>query len=196
MSAPVLGLTGGIGCGKSAVASFFMEAGWELVDTDAIARALVVPHTPVWQQIYDYFGPEYFDDKGHLDRPKLASRVFACPDALAALNNMLHPPIRLVWQSRLRECAVAGQPAIVAIPLLFETGADTEFQKIAAVGCSPSVQRARLAARSWSPEQIQHRIAAQWNWSRKQAGAHFVLWNDGDLTLLRRQVQRLIGSLL
>jgi dephospho-CoA kinase len=190
------GLTGGVGMGKSTAAGFFLQPGARLVDTDQLAHELVEPGQPALAEIRAEFGNHLVAADGHLKRDELARLVFSDAQARKKLESILHPRIRECWQARVavwrgENCAVG----MVVIPLLFETGAETAFDKIICVACSPAGQRERLQARGWSAEQIQGRIAAQSPIEEKIARSHYVVWTDGSLESHRRQAVEIFGKL-
>jgi dephospho-CoA kinase len=192
----LLGLTGGIGMGKSTVSALLERWGWPVCDTDVVARQVVAPGQPALSEIVARFGPEMLDASGALRRDALAARVFADPAARQQLEAILHPRIRAVWRAEAEVWRRAGQPAgVVVVPLLFETGAEREVTATVCVACSPAVQRERLQARGWSAEQIAQRLAAQWPIERKLTAADFVVWNDGDHALLEAQLRRILTVL-
>ena len=186
------GLTGGVGMGKSTAAGFFLEFGARLVDTDQLAHELVQPGQPALTEIQQAFGAGLVGADGRLNRAELAHLVFADPAARQRLEAILHPRIRERWQAQVAAWRAEGCPlAMVVIPLLFETGAESAFDRIICVACTPAAQRERLRSRGWPADQIQGRIAAQWPVSQKIARAHFVLWTDGLLDNHRLQATRI-----
>jgi len=178
-----VGLTGGIGAGKSAVAAVFEELGAFIVDTDVIAREVVAPNSDglreiarVWPQVVR---------GGVLDRGVLADIVFGDPNARERLNSLLHPHIRRVALEREAR-AKPGQLVIHVVPLLFETGYDRLVDKSVLV-ISPLEQRiARIVARDKLDEgRVRARMAAQIEPERAREAADFVIENDGNLNHLR-----------
>jgi dephospho-CoA kinase len=187
-----IGLTGGVGMGKSTAAGFLLARGFPLVDTDATARALVQPGQPALTEITATFGPKILTAAGELNRPALARIVFNDSAARQRLEAILHPRIRQHWQEQLARWAREGQAlAVVVIPLLFETAAETEFDEVVCVACRPVTQQQRLLARGWSPEECRQRIAAQLPVEQKLARARRVLWTEGTLAAHEAQVARL-----
>lgn len=190
------GLTGGVGMGKSTAASFFSQLGVRLIDTDALAHELVQPGQPALAEIQKEFGPHLIATDGYLKRDELARLVFSDPDAREKLEAILHPRIRERWQAQVETWRRENCPvAMVVIPLLFETGAETSFDKIVCVACSSAEQQERLRARGWPAEQIQGRIAAQLPIEQKVARAHHVIWTEGSLATHRRQVGEIFKNL-
>ncbi|MEI7730053.1 MAG: dephospho-CoA kinase [Verrucomicrobiota bacterium] len=186
----LLGLTGGIGMGKSTAAQWLRENGIPVTDTDEIAREVVEPGQPALAEIRRDFGPEYLDAEGRLRRDAMAKKVFADASARQRLEAILHPRIRETWQARVGEWRSAGHPVgVVVIPLLFETGAEKQCDAVLCVACSAVSQWARLAARGWSAEEIRRRLASQQLVETKMARAHYVLWTEGEIAVLAQQLE-------
>ncbi len=192
----IFGLTGGVGMGKSTAAGFFLSHGVRVADTDEIARQLVQPGQPALAEIRAAFGKTLLAPDGTLRRDELARIVFASEADRKKLEAILHPRIRERWLAQLETWRTEGCPlALVVIPLLFETGAESHFDKIICAACSPAAQHERLAARGWSAEQIRQRIAAQLPVEQKIARSHYVLWTEGAPASHARQVERILGRI-
>ena len=192
----VIGLTGGVGMGKSTAANFFAERGLPVIDTDELARELVEPGQPAIAEIRKVFGESMIDAQGRLRRDEVAKAVFADSAKRQQLEGILHPRIREAWLARVEKCRSEGRPAaVVVIPLLFETGAEKAFTHIVCVACSSATQRSRLAGRGWNEDQIEQRIAAQWPTEKKIAAAHFVVWSEGAIEIHEAQVDRILERL-
>jgi dephospho-CoA kinase len=192
----LLGVTGGIGMGKSTSARFLARFGLPVADTDQIARDVVQPGQPALAEIRREFGEAVFAADGSLDRARLADRVFADPEARRVLESILHPRIRAEWERRAREWKERGEPAgVVVIPLLFETNAETKFDAVICVACSAEAQRLRLSERGWPPAQIEGRIAAQWPVAAKIEKSTFVIWTDPPESIHERQLARVLRTL-
>lgn len=175
--------------GKSTAAAFIQARGVKVVDTDHLARELVQPGQPALAEIQKAFGKKFISPDGSLRRDELAYIVFADAKARQKLEAILHPRIRERWLAQIEgwrseNCLLA----VVVIPLLFETRAESYFDKIICVACSENSRRERLLKRGWTLEQIQQRIAAQMPVTEKIARAHFVIWSEGDLENHSRQV--------
>lgn len=196
IQAPAYGLTGGIGCGKSTASRLLAERGWEVIDTDQIARQCLAPGEEGYKYVVDAFGPSILNKEQSIDRSALGRIVFSDECSRKRLNSILHPIIRAQWHFRLQQHRLhrPGLPAVVDIPLLFETGAEGAFDRTVCVGCSPAVQQERLAARGWEGEEIRRRIHAQWPLAEKIKHSDLVVWNDGSLELLRQQLERLAAG--
>jgi len=192
----VLGLTGGVGMGKSVAAGLLSDQGLPVIDTDQLARDLVVPGQPALREIVEYFGGDVLDSTGCLRRDVLAQKVFADESQRRHLEGILHPRIRQSWLEQVESWRQSRHPlAVVVIPLLFETQAAEEFDRIVCVGCSGPTQRQRLAARGWSSTEAERRLAAQWPIDRKIALAHFVVWTEASLDIHAEQWRRILGTL-
>ncbi len=189
----VLGLTGGVGMGKSTSAQLFLARGVPVVDTDVLARQVVEPGQPALTEVQAAFGPQIVGPDGFLRRDELARRVFADPAARRRLEAILHPPIRARWRAQVQTWRAEARPlALVVIPLLFETRAETELDATICVACSADTQQKRLQERGWSVEQIVQRIEAQWPVEKKIASADYLIWTEGDLEVHAAQVERIL----
>ena len=189
----VFGLTGGIGMGKSAAAKLLAARNLAVLDTDEIARQIVAPGQPALAEIREKFGPQFITPDGSLDRPKLADLVFRDPAARQQLEAILHPRIRATWTEQLVQLRAEGHPtAIVVIPLLFETAAQTSFDATICLASSAATQHQRLTARGWTPNQIAARNHAQFPVEKKMHLANFVIWTEGSLEIHAAQLRRVI----
>lgn len=192
----VCGLTGGVGMGKSIAAEFLRARGAQVVDTDELARQFVQPGQPALAEIQAEFGKSIVASDGRLRRDELARIVFADAVARKKLETILHPRIRERWLAQVEIWRGEKHPlAIVVIPLLFETRAESHFNKIICVACSAVTQHERLLARGWTPEQIKQRLAAQWPVEQKISRADFVVWTDGALDAHAQQLERIFVKL-
>lgn len=191
----LFGLTGGVGMGKSTAAGFLLQLGVRVVDTDELAHQLVRPGQSALAEIQNEFGNALVSPNGELNRAAMAKIVFADETARKKLEAILHPRIRSAWAEQVqlwRNENVAA--AAVVIPLLFETQAETAFDKILCIACSPASQAERLRARGWSPEHIRQRIAAQMPVDQKIARAHYVVWSEGTPEIHRRQLVGILAK--
>ncbi len=190
------GLTGGVGMGKSTAASFLEARGFRVVETDGLARELVQPGRPALAEIQQVFGNDIVSPEGSLRREELANIVFSDAALRAKLETILHPRIRERWLALVETWRRENVPAVVVvIPLLFETGAESHFDKILCVACSENARHERLLKRGWTPPQIQNRIAAQMPVREKMSRADFVIWSEGDLENHSRQVDCILAAL-
>jgi dephospho-CoA kinase len=189
------GLTGGIGMGKSTAAQILRRQGVPVVDTDELARQLVQPGETALAEISAAFGPNIIDSTGRLRRAELARIVFADPVARKKLEGILHPRIRAAWLAQIEIWSGENHAvAVVVIPLLFETRAETFFDKVACVACPAVSQNQRLLARGWDIGQIHQRCAAQWPVERKIAVADFVIWTEGVLAVHQQQWEKILKT--
>lgn len=186
------GITGGIGTGKSAVAELLALRAVPVADTDLIARQVVEPGQPALAEIRERFGSEMIDVAGYLRRERLAQQIFGDAEARRALEAILHPRIREVWRAQAERWRAAGtRLGVVVIPLLFETGAETELDRTLCVACSSATQEQRLLARGWSRKEIQQRVGAQWPMEKKLARADYLVWTEGSKDVTAEQVARI-----
>lgn len=187
-----IGLTGGIGSGKSTVSMLWRELGVTVVDTDAIARALTAAGGAALPAIAQAFGPTTLDAQGALDRTRMREIVFADPAAKGRLEAILHP---LIGQECERQAAAAAGPGVVFdVPLLVESGRWRRLvDRVVVVDASEATQLKRVIARSgWQPEIVQAVIAQQADRRARRAAADAVLFNDGiPLEELRADVRAL-----
>ena len=187
----VVGLTGGIGCGKSAAAEEFARLGAAVVDTDAIAHELTAAGGAAIDEVRRALGGEYIDEAGAMDRAKVRARVFADPAARARLEAVLHPRIRAESERRI---AGARAPYVVhVVPLLLESGEyRRRVARVLVVDCAPELQAARVRRRSGlADEEIQRIIAAQMPRAARLAAADDVIDNSGGIDALHKQVAAL-----
>ena len=186
-----VGLTGGIGSGKSVAAHMFKELGAAVVDTDAIAHELTRPGGRAVAAIRKVFGAEYIATDGGLDRARMRRLVFGDAGAKKKLEALLHPLIRR--RSRARIAAVRRPYILVVVPLLLETGAYSDLiDRVLVVDCDEEQQVARAMARSGLPrEEVLAIMAAQLPRARRLARADDTLLNDGGMDVLRRRVRKL-----
>ncbi len=188
-----LGLTGGIGCGKSTAARIFEERGFRRVDCDQIVRDLLDGDETVHTALRERFGDRVLLPGGGADRTAIASVVFHDAEALKWLEGLLHPRVSEVWQGRMN--TEPGADWCVEIPLLFEKNLEKHFDFTVCLFSSEAIQLNRLAAKGLSPEQARARIQRQLPLEQKITRADFVLLNDGTQDFLRQQVFQLIDEL-
>ena len=183
----LVGLTGGVGSGKSTVAKLLAERGAVIVDADAIAREVVEPGTPGLAAVLEAFGAQLLQDDGSLDRPKLAEVVFADEDARTRLNAILHPLIG-ERSAQVMAAAPAGSVVVYDVPLLVEGGRRSDFKFIIVVETPLELRLVRLEARGMPRAQAQARMATQATDEQRRAIADEVIVNDGNLDDLNRAV--------
>jgi dephospho-CoA kinase len=185
-----VGLTGGVGSGKSTVSALLAERGAVVIDADAIAREVVEPGTPGLAAVVERFGPEILAPDGSLDRRKLASVVFADERARADLNAIVHP---LVGARTVELMAAAAPEAVIVydVPLLVENGMAAGFDVVVVVLAAEETRVARLAGRGMHEDDARARIKAQATDDERRAVADVVIDNDGTFDELRAQVDAL-----
>jgi dephospho-CoA kinase len=192
----LVGLTGGIGSGKSTVARMLEGRGAIVFDADALAREAVEPGSPGHDAVVQRFGANVLLPGGELDREALASVVFADPAARRDLEAIVHPEVRRLLAERCEAHAASDRVVVFSAPLLVETGMHTAFEVLVVVSAPVSTQVERLLRdRGMSEEQVRARIAAQAPSEDKAAVADVLLDNDGTLDELREQVDRLWNDL-
>lgn len=194
----LIGLTGGIACGKSAVSARLSARGAVVIDADEVARAVVAPGSEGLRAVVARFGEGVSRPDGSLDRAALGALVFADPAARAALEGITHPLIAAESARRIEEALRGPAPLVVYdAALLIESGRADQFRPLVVVWASLEVQRARLMARDGlSLEQAEARLRAQLSPDQKRAMADQVVVNDGDLVALDRAVADLWGALV
>lgn len=185
-----IGLTGGIGSGKSTVADLFSRLGAGIVDTDLLARELTEPGTPILARIASEFGAQVLGPDGSLNRAWLRESVFGDPSARIRLEALLHPPIRdLMLQ---RAAALHSPYGILVIPLLYETGQESLVERVLVVDCPESLQVERVRRRSGLPAaEIARIMGSQITRAERLAKADDVIDNQGEPDTLPPQVERL-----
>lgn len=191
----IIGLTGGIACGKSTVAAMLAERGAFVVDADRVAREVVMPGEPALAEVAAVFGQAVIRDDGTLDRKKLGEIVFADPEKRKQLEGILHPAIRERMWTRIRQ-AKADDPArivVADIPLLYETGQEKLYDGVIVVYVPRKLQIERLLRRNpeLSEEQARGRIGTQMDIERKKELADWVIDNSGSPEETGRQVDEL-----
>ena len=194
-----VGLTGGIGSGKSEVSRRLAAHGAVIIDADAAARAVVAPGTPGLSRVADAFGTGVLGPDGALDRERLGAIVFADPDSRAALNAIVHPLVG-EWMQAAEQAAVAASGGGVIIvhdvPLLAENRRAADFDLVIVVDVPPEVQVERLVrVRGMAPEQARARMAAQASREQRLAVADVVIDNSGSLDDLDRRVAEVWADL-
>ncbi|MEW6693957.1 Dephospho-CoA kinase [Tepidimonas thermarum] len=186
-----IGLTGGIGSGKSTVAAMLAELGAPVVDADALSRASTAPGGAAIEPIRRAFGADFITPAGALDRDRMRALVFADPQAKARLEAIIHPLVRTEIDRRVAACA--ADAIVLDLPLLVESDAwRTRCDRVWVVDCAPETQIRRVMARNgWPREQVLAVLAQQASRSQRLAAADVVIDNDGiDLDTLRARVRQ------
>lgn len=187
----VIGLTGGIGSGKSTVAAMFKELGATVIDADQVAHELVEPDQPLFEAVAAAFGREIVGASGRLDRQRLGAVVFADADARRRLEALLHPAIIVECERRIRQAADSGTAmCLVDAALLIESGWYTRFDAVILVEAGEAVRIERLVrSRGLSRDDAMRRIRAQMPQQEKRRFARFVIENEGPLDETARRVR-------
>lgn len=185
-----IGLTGGIGCGKSTVCNLFTELGVSIIDTDILARQSVLPGSVALGKLVQNFGEDILTHEGKLDRRKLRKIAFEDSEQLERIECIIHPEIRALLHQRLQEPLTPY--IIIAIPLLFEKEWQTEVDRILVVDCTEPQQIERASTRDGAErEMIRSIMRKQVSRSNRLDAADDIIHNDSDLAALRPQVERL-----
>lgn len=189
-----VGLTGGMGCGKSTVARALERRGFRRLDSDELVRGQVLRDPAVIRALADRFGPAVLDPAGAVSRFALASRVFASESELAWLEELTHPAVFALWRA-----AFVGAPDarwVVEVPLLFEKRLENWFDFTVCVACSPAQQLARLEQRGVPRGLAGQRISKQLPLAQKIELSDIVLWNEGSTEFLEAEIDRLANALV
>lgn len=190
-----VGLTGGIGSGKSTVAELFARRGTPVIDTDVIARQLVAPGQPALAEIARDFGKDLLDANGELDRARMRQRVFQDSGARRRLEAILHPRIRAAVRQQL--AAISAPYCVIVVPLLVETGFDELIDRVLVVDSEDRLQQERVSRRdNVSADAVRRTMAAQATRAQRLARADDVVANNGTVVDLERAVERLHASYL
>lgn len=189
-----VGLTGGIGAGKSTVADLFSQKGAVVIRSDELARQVIEPQTPGFQQVIDRFGKDFVNSEGYIDRAKLAQIVFKDDAALKDLENIIHPLVRSktnqIIDQHTSETIIVNE-----IPLLLEKKMESLFDFLVIVISSEKNRLERLAQRGLAAEQATARMAKQVSDEERKAAADFLIVNDGNLDQLEADVEKIWQTL-
>lgn len=199
MRLPLIGLTGGIGSGKTAVSNVLAQLGAGIIDTDLIAHQITAPNGKAIPRIQEYFGAEFMDAKGALDRTKMRSLVFQNPEAKKALEDITHPLIRQETIKQAYQLADAGFPYLVfVVPLLIESGGwNEQIDHLVVVDCPEEIQIQRVMQRSnLSRDEVDLILKAQTSRQTRLAAANTIIENHGKLTELNGPVELLHQKIL
>jgi dephospho-CoA kinase len=189
-------LTGGIATGKSHVLEQFRRRGVPCLDADTLAHGVESAGTEATAAIAARFGPDILTAEGAVDRAKLGPIVFKDAAARRDLEAIVHPAVYRTVAAGLRAFAlVSDYPfAVVDVPLLYETGAEKDFERVIVTACEPATQIARLVARGMSEEAARQRVDAQWPTEQKASRADFVIRTDGTIEDTDRQVDDVLNT--
>lgn len=192
----LVGITGGIACGKSEVGRILASMGVPVCDTDQLAHEAMAPDGPAYAAVLHHFGSAMLRGDGTIDRGRLADVVFDNARERAALNALVHPHVRAAWRAWVKaECAAHDAVAVI-VPLLFEVGADTEMNATICVTATEYRIRERLAARGWTAAQAAARQAAQMALAEKIRRSDYIINNNGTRTELEAETRRVWQGLL
>ena len=189
-------VTGGVGCGKSTVAAILSSLGAETVDADELAHRVIRRGQPAHAQIVERFGPQVLRPDGEIDRNVLGRVVFADDGARAALNAIVHPPVRAMLNAWLEERKQAGNPLVVVVPLLFEVGWTAGWDAVVCVAADEDVALQRLQERGLAPADARRRMAAQWPVAEKARRSDYVIWNNVSRQELERTTRSVWSNIL
>ncbi|HET9847887.1 MAG TPA: dephospho-CoA kinase [Candidatus Dormibacteraeota bacterium] len=193
----VVGLTGGIGSGKSLVAEMFTQLGAEVIDADQLAREVVEPGQPALTDIVSTFGSDILGGDGRLDRAKLAGIIFADAEARSRLNAITHPRIRQRMNDEVARRRSRPGLLLLDIPLLYENTRTDQVENVIVVWVDPQTQVRRLTERNGlSAQEARRRIASQMPLDEKRARADFVIDNTGTPQETQRQVEAIYRQLV
>ncbi len=187
----VIGLTGGIGTGKSEVARIFQELGAVIINADQIGHQAYTPHSEIWQEVVKAFGEDILQPSGEIDRKKLGSIVFANPDQLTRLNQIMHPRMARMVAQQVQELREQGADVVVVdAALLFEAGWDSLVGEVWSTESPEDLVIERLQTRSGlSQEEAKKRIDSQMSAEERTSRSQLVVDNSGDLVELERVVR-------
>lgn len=193
----VLGLLGGIACGKSTVCKFFEDLQAKVFDADQVARTLFLSPT-LQKELQKTFGTKILDEHGHISRQKLADVVFQNPTQLQKLNQIMHPPVFEALQLFLEQCHQENSSELIVvldIPLLLETGHQHLCDYLVFID-TPQIRREEFAkSRHWSQDELFRRESQQFSLQKKKEISHFILPNHGNKEELRQAVLQLQAQL-
>jgi dephospho-CoA kinase len=194
----IVGLTGGVASGKTAVSQILREEGAYLIDADQIARELVQPHTPTWNELIRVFGKEILQEDGSIHRKRLAAKVFPDPEQRNLLNRILHPRIKAEMNRRVKEIGQKDPNAIVVIDaaLIVELGDHREMDKVIVVTSTKEQQIERLRDRDGTNQDEAQRIfSSQMPLEEKMKVADFIIRNEGSFEETKRRVKEVFQEL-
>jgi dephospho-CoA kinase len=193
----IVGLTGGVGTGKSTVASFFKEFGAYIIHWDELAREVVRPHSKAWKEITDHFGKGILNADLTINRQKLADIVFSNKRKLAKLNQIVHPEIFKMDERATNEIKKRDPDALIIkdIPLLFEVTRPIFVDKVIVVSASEQTQLRRLEEKGMNPQDARDRIESQLPLEEKIKSADFIINNDGPPEATKKQVEKIYSRL-
>lgn len=194
---PAIGITGGVATGKSSFTRVFLQY-WpaEFFDADACVHELLAGDRELIEEIWKEFGDKVIAANGSFNRVAMREVAFADSTARGRLEALIHPRVRDRWLSKAQAARGSGSRFVADIPLLFETNAETECDRVLVVACSPQVQRSRMQLnRGLAPALIERMIGSQLDLVAKMSRADYVVWNDGSPAALEEQARLFAATL-
>ena len=194
----IIGLTGGIACGKNTVAEMFQGFGAYVIDADLIAHQLLKDDPSVKQKVVATFGESVLNDEGEIDRPKLGRIVFDRHDHLRTLNEIVHPRVVELMAAEIKQKQSSDEHSVIVVnvPLLIEANLTHTVDSVVLVYADEDVQMQRLAQRGLSRADAQRRIRSQMPFSEKAQFADFIIYNNGHLSDTTRQAEQVWEALM
>lgn len=192
----VIGVTGGIACGKSEVGRILEEMGFVMCDADLVAHEVMKHGTPVFRRIVEHFGETILSDNGEISRPLLGQLIFEDPEERKILNELVHPAVRDVLADWIADKKKQGKNAAVQIPLLYESGMESlDWDAVVCISSSEETMIERLLTRGLSRKDAELRIASQMPLSEKETRADLVVPNSGTFKELEKATRGIIESI-
>jgi dephospho-CoA kinase len=195
-SIPVIAIVGGIGSGKSTVAAEFARLGCAVLDADRMAHELLADPI-VQQELVSCFGPGIRDERGRIDRKKLAGEAFARLENVHTINGILHPRVMEQCLRQIEQCRrnPACRGVVLDAPLLLEAGWEGQYDWLVFVECPPEIRTVRAARKGLGPEDIKKRENFQISLDKKRAMAHYIVQNNSDVFAITEQVGRIFATM-
>lgn len=194
----IIGLTGGIGSGKSTIANFLKNLGAKVIEADEIAKEVTAKDSPAYRKIVAHFGAEILAPDGQINRPKLAKIIFSNPSQLKALNEIIHPQVKRVIKNRLESLkkeALKEEVVVVEVPLLIEAGMMGMVDKVAVVVSTPEIRFERLSQKGLSEKDALERMRSQISDKERLRHADFVILNKGSFATLQEEIENFFKQL-
>lgn len=191
-----IGLTGGLGTGKSTVAKLLRDQGYVVLDADKLAGQVIAAGTPGLKSVIQRFGKDFILENGELNREKMSQEVFLNSTSLLDLENIIHPLVKVeVLRQKEIERSKGSKLVFYDVPLLFEKNI-SDFDSVIVVACSEENQRARIQKRNnWSEKEINNRLKNQWPLFQKIQKADYVIYNNGTFEDLNLEVIKIVANL-
>lgn len=189
----IIGITGGVGCGKSTAVEIFGELGYRTLDSDELVCEVYAKDLGVKEAVREHFGSEAIGAQGEIDKKYLARRVFGDREELMWLENLVHPRVKVLRDRYIGEAS--KESWVVEIPLLFEKNLENEFDIIICLSARNDLQLSRLSRRGISIEDAKSRIASQLPLEQKEKRADYVIYNNENIEALRAQICGLVEVL-